>query len=51
MAALLGTSTAVLLFQGIEQEKNPKFVREVALTIIAATIPFRDIFPHLHIFT
>ena len=30
MAALLGTSTAVLLFQGIEQEENPKFVREVA---------------------
>ena len=27
MAALLGTSTAVLLFQGIEQEANPKFIR------------------------
>ncbi|MBB69804.1 MAG: hypothetical protein CMB28_01710 [Euryarchaeota archaeon] len=44
MAALLGTSTAVLLFQGIEQEKNPKFIREVALTIIAATIPFQGIY-------
>ena len=44
MAALLGTSTAVLLFQGIEQEKNYKFVREVALTIIAATIPFQGIY-------
>ena len=33
----------VLLFQGIEQEENPKFVR-VALTIIAATIPFQGIY-------
>ena len=44
MAALLGTNTAVLLFQGIEQEANPKFVREVALTVIAATIPFQGIY-------
>tara|TARA_B100000767_G_scaffold136324_1_gene129184 strand:- start:610 stop:1053 length:444 start_codon:yes stop_codon:yes gene_type:complete len=44
MAALLGTNTAVMLFQGIEQEANPKFVREVALTIIAATIPFQGIY-------
>jgi hypothetical protein len=44
MAALLGTNTAVMLFQGIEQESNPKFVREVALTIIAATIPFQGIY-------
>ena len=44
MAALLGTNTAVMLFQGIEQEENPKFVREVALTIIAATIPFQGIY-------
>ncbi len=44
MAALLGTNTAVMLFQGIEQEANPKFVREVALTVIAATIPFQGIY-------
>ena len=44
MAALLGTSTAVMLFQGIEQEKNPTFIREVALTFIAATIPFQGIY-------
>ena len=44
MAALLGTNTAVMLFQGIEQESNPKFIREVALTIIAATIPFQGIY-------
>ena len=44
MAALLGTNTAVLLFQGIEQETNPKLVREIALTIIAATIPFQGIY-------
>jgi hypothetical protein len=44
MAALLGTNTAVMLFQGIEQEANPKFIREVALTIIAATIPFQGIY-------
>ena len=44
MAALLGTSTAVMLFQGIEQEKNPTFIRELALTLIAATIPFQGIY-------
>ena len=44
MAALLGTSPAVMLFQGIEQEKNPTFIREVALTLIAATIPFQGIY-------
>ena len=27
MAALLGTSTAVMLFQGIEQEANPSYER------------------------
>jgi hypothetical protein len=44
MAALLGTNTAVMLFHGIEQESNPKFVRDVALTVIAATIPFQGIY-------
>lgn len=44
MAALLGTNTAVMLFQGIEQEANPSPIREVALTIIAATLPFQAIY-------
>ncbi len=44
MAALLGTNTALLLFQGIEQNKNPNEMREFALTIIAATIPFQGIY-------
>ena len=44
MAALLGTSTAVMLFQGIEQEANPSYEREIALTLIAATIPFQGIY-------
>ena len=44
MAALLGTNTAVMLFQGIEQEANPTPIRELALTIIAATIPFQAIY-------
>lgn len=44
MAALLGTNTAVMLFQGIEQEANPTKVREFALTIIAATLPFQGIY-------
>ena len=39
MAALLGTNTAVMLFQGIEQAENPKFLREIALAIIAAALP------------
>jgi hypothetical protein len=44
MAALLGTNTALLLFQGIEQNKDPNDMREFALTIIAATIPFQGIY-------
>lgn len=44
MAALLGTNTAFMLFQGIEQETNPKFIREIALAIIAATLPFQGIY-------
>ncbi len=44
MAALLGTNTAIMLFQGIEQEANPTQIREVALTIIAATLPFQAIY-------
>ena len=44
MAALLGTNTAVMLFQGIEQAENPKFLREIALAIIAAALPFQAIY-------
>ena len=44
MAALLGTNTAVMLFQGMGQESNPTQIREVALTIIAATLPFQAIY-------
>lgn len=44
MAALLGTNTAIMLFQGIEQGKDPNAVREVALTVIAAALPFQAIY-------
>ena len=44
MAALLGTNTAVMLFQGIEQEANPTQMREVALAIIAGTLQFQGIY-------
>ena len=44
MAALLGTNTALLLFQGIEQESNPATHREIALTIIAAALPFQGVY-------
>ena len=33
-----------MLFQGMEQEANPTQIREVALTIIAATLPFQAIY-------
>ena len=44
MAALLGTNTALMLFQGIEQAKDPHTIREVALAIIAAALPFQAIY-------
>ncbi|NCG00667.1 MAG: hypothetical protein GWP25_02615, partial [Euryarchaeota archaeon] len=44
MAALLGTNTAFMLFQGMEQEINPTLIREIALAIIAATLPFQGIY-------
>ena len=40
MAALLGTNTALLLFQD-EQAKQPDNVREIALAIIAAALPLK----------
>ena len=44
MAALLGTNTAFMLFQGIQQEADPQQIREVALAIIAAALPFQGIY-------
>jgi hypothetical protein len=44
MAALLGTNTALMLFQGIEQSNDPKYTRELALSIIAAALPFQGIY-------
>jgi len=44
MAALLGTNMAILLFQGIEQSRDYNAVREVALSIIAAALPFQAIY-------
>ena len=44
MAALVGTNTALMLFQGIEQAKNPNPVRELALCIVAAALPFQGIY-------
>ena len=44
MAALLCTNTALMLFQGIEQAKFPNPVREIALSIIAAALPFQGIY-------
>ncbi|RJU80710.1 MAG: hypothetical protein DWC09_05895 [Candidatus Poseidoniales archaeon] len=44
MAALLGTNTAFMLFQGIQQEADPQQIREIALAIIAAALPFQGIY-------
>ncbi|MGY8670612.1 MAG: hypothetical protein ACKVJ7_06150 [Candidatus Poseidoniales archaeon] len=50
MAALLGTNTALMLFQGIEQESRPSIHRELALTIIAAALPFQGLFFMIYTF-
>ena len=50
MAALLGTNTALLLFQGIQQEMNPSDHRELALTIIAAALPFQGVYFMIYTF-
>ena len=34
MAALLGTNTALMLFQGIEQAKDPNRIREIASAVV-----------------
>ena len=51
MAALLGTNTAFMLFQGIEQERSPTEIRELALSIIAATLPFQGIYFLIYTFS
>ena len=48
MAALLGTNTAIMLFQGIEQETNPLLIREVTLVIIGICLPFQVIYFMIH---
>jgi hypothetical protein len=48
MAALLGTNTAVMLFQGIEQNKEPQNFREIALIFIAICLPFQVVYFMIH---
>ena len=48
MAALLGSSSAVMLFHGLQQELNPTPGRELALTIIAFTLPFQAVWFMIH---
>jgi hypothetical protein len=50
MAALLGTNTALLLFQGIQQENHPSSHREIALVIIAAALPFQGVYFMIYTF-
>ncbi|HIF45527.1 MAG TPA: hypothetical protein EYQ73_01870 [Candidatus Poseidoniales archaeon] len=48
MAALLGTNTAMMLFQGIQQEVSPNSIREIALVIIGICLPFQAIYFMIH---
>ena len=50
MAALLGTNTALLLVQTLQQETKPELSREIGLTIVAATIPFQGLYFLLYTF-
>lgn len=50
MASLLGTNLAVMLFHGLEQEHNPTNIREFALIIIAASMPFQAVYFMVHAF-
>ena len=50
MAALLGTNTALLLVQTLQQETKPELSREIGLTIVAATIPFQGLYFRLYTF-
>ena len=44
MAALLGTNTALIFVPRIEQAKTPNPMRELALCIVAAALPFQGIY-------
>ena len=44
MAALLGTNTAFALFHGIAQQDNFLPLRQIALMIVVAAIPFQAIY-------
>ena len=44
MAALLGTNTAFALFHGIAQQENFLPLRQIALLIAVAAIPFQAIY-------
>jgi hypothetical protein len=50
MASLLGTNLAIMLFHGLEQEHNPTNIREFALIIIAASMPFQAVYFMVHAF-
>ncbi len=44
MAARLGTNTAFMSFQAIEQETNPNFIRYITLPNIPATLHIQVIY-------
>ncbi len=44
MAALLGTNMAFALFQGIAQEANYIYLRNIGLIILVSAIPFQGIY-------
>ena len=51
MAALLGTNTALMLFQGIEQAKAPNAVREGCVGHHCGRLTFpSDLLLDLHVF-
>ena len=50
MASLLGTNLAIMLFHGLEQELRPTKTRELALIIIAASMPFQAVYFMFHAF-
>ena len=51
MAALLGTNTAVMLFQGIEQAENPKFFERNCLSNYRSSSSVSsNLFSNLHLF-
>jgi len=44
MEALLGTNMAYLLFQGVAQESNYQYWRQIGLVVLVAAIPFQGIY-------